>query len=203
MMCGMFRARGWLHPTGPRVVGTVGAFLMLIVTSNIVATFFWRSTGGVGFLDMDGGENVLQPNTGPPFPAAGTEARTQALLDAYSANARSLHMVATCTLDLIFPAAIAVMCWVTIVWACTRPDGDRPRWCLWVAGGLAIAYLVADWGENLIELYLLGGGRGAAVNLLHQVTSAKLGVFAAVAIAMAVFILARALRRWSAARSMR
>lgn len=187
--------KGWLHPSGRRVLATVGGAVALLVLSNVSATIFWRLNGGVGLLDLDGGENLFQPDTAQAFPTKGTSTRVLAILAAYSPNARLMHTVALCSLDLVFPAAVALMGWVTIAWACSRPDRDTPRWCLAVAGVLSLSYLVTDWGENLTELALLWGRRGAAVDLLPTLSALKLEMFAVVVMAMAAAILARAVRR--------
>lgn len=125
------------------------------------------------------------------LPPAATPARVLAILAAYGDNARIVHALALVPLDLLFPAAVAVMAWATIVWACGRPCRDEPRWCRLAAGLLAVAYLVSDRGENVIELLLLAGVRGGLAEALTIVSAAKMGVFATVAVAMGIAALAR------------
>lgn len=181
---------GWARPSGRRVLAVLGVFVGLFVVSSIGATVFWSSTGGVGILDIDGGANLFQPDTARPFPPKGTGLRVLAILASYDAGARLAHIVMTCTLDLLLPLSIAALCWVGVVWA-----WGRARWVRVAAGTLAIAYLLVDWGENCLELYLLAGGRGAAVDVLPVVSQLKLVLFALVAAASIIGVVTRWLRR--------
>jgi hypothetical protein len=183
--------RSWMHPSGRHALWSVGIFAVLLVASNVSATLFWQFAGGVGLLDLDGGANLFQPEAALQLPPKATPARVLAILAAYSANARLAHALALVSLDLLFPAAVAVMAWATIVWACGRPGRDEPRWCRLAAGILAVAYLVSDWGENVIELLILAGVRGGLAEALTIVSAAKMGVFATVAVAMGVAALVR------------
>jgi hypothetical protein len=162
----------------------VGAAVGLALVSNLVATLFWQRTGGVGLLDLDGGANLLHPEAGRPLPPAGTAERTLAIVTAYTGGARVAHAVLLCTLDLVFPLALAAAGWTTIA----RAAGSwSPRWrtaALVAGAGLALAYLGADWGENVTELLLLAGRRGAAVTTLPHLSALKLQVFAVMALAM-------------------
>lgn len=185
---------GWVRPSGRRVLAVLGAFCGLLALSNVVGTIFWHSTGGVGILDIDGGANLFQPDTGRQFPPKGTGLRVLAILGSYDANARLAHAVMTCTLDLLLPLSIAALCWVGVVWGWSS-RGRVSQWVRIVAGLLSIAYLVSDWGENCLELYLLGGGRGAAVDILPVTSQVKLVLFGVVAAAVVVAVVARRLRR--------
>lgn len=180
----------WARPSGRRVLAVLGVFVGLFVVSSIGATAFWSSTGGVGILDIDGGANLFQPDTARPFPPKGTGLRVLAILASYDATARLAHVVMTCTLDLLLPLSIAALCWVGVVWA-----WGRARWVRVAAGTLAISYLLVDWGENCLELYLLAGGRGAAVDVLPVVSQLKLVLFALVAAAIIIGVVTRWLRR--------
>ncbi len=185
---------GWARPSGRRVLAVLGAFVGLLVLSSVLATAFWWSTGGVGILDLDGGANLFQQDTRRPFPPKGTGLRVLAILSSYDATARLTHAVMTCTLDLLFPLSIAALCWVGVVWGWSG-RGDAPRGVRVGAGLLALVYLVSDWGENCLELYVLGGGRGAALGILPVVSQLKLGLFALVTLAVLVSVGARGVRR--------
>jgi hypothetical protein len=182
----------WTRPTGRRALAVTGTVLALLVASNISATIFWHLTGGVGLLDLDGGENLAQPGTAQPLPAHGTPARVLALLSAYGPHARLAHTLLLCSLDLVFPAAVATMGWTAIAWAGTRATAPVRRGTLIVAGAVSLTYLLADWGENLTELLLLSDRRGPAVDLLPHLTAIKLE---AIAVMLATMLAATALRR--------
>jgi len=160
----------------------LGAGIGLAVISNISATFFFHLTGGVGLLDLDGGANLLHPSAGRTLPPAGTPDRILAILTAYSSQARMVHSVLLCTLDLVFPPALALTGWTTIAWA-TKMWSPRWRTGAHLTGAtLALAYLCADWAENVTELFLLAGHRGIAVTALPHLTATKLDVFALLAV---------------------
>lgn len=185
---------GWARPSGRRVLVVLGAFVGLLAASNVAGTIFWQSTGGVGILDIDGGANLFQPDTARPFPPKGTGLRVLAILGSYDLNARLAHGVMTCTLDLLLPLSIAALCWVGVVWGWSS-RGEAPGWVRVGAGLVAVAYLVSDWGENCLELYLLTGGRGAAIDVLPVVSQVKLGLFGLVGVGVIFALIARWLRR--------
>ncbi len=181
----------WTRPTGRRTLAVAATVVALLVASNISATIFWHLTGGVGLLDLDGGQNLTHPGTAQPLPAPGTPARTLAILSAYGPHARLAHTLLLCSLDLVFPAAVATMGWTTIAWARTRWTARARRSALIVAGAMSLSYLLADWGENLTELLLLSGRRGRVVDLLPHLTAIKLKAFT---VMLATMLAAAALR---------
>jgi hypothetical protein len=42
-----------------RVLVSLAALLVGLVVVNVIATMFYRSTGGFGYLDLNGGANLL------------------------------------------------------------------------------------------------------------------------------------------------
>ena len=52
-----------------RVLVSLAALLVGLVVVNVIATMFYRSTGGFGYLDLNGGANLLDSR--PAYTPAG------------------------------------------------------------------------------------------------------------------------------------
>jgi len=188
----------WLRrPSGRLAITATLLALTLLVVSNVAATLFWTSAGGVGLLDLSGGANLLDPHTTIALPASGPE-RLLAIRDAYSSSATTAHAWLLCTVDLAFPAAIGLMGWSVVAWASHPLPGRRRRAFQVLGATVAICYPVADWTENILELALLAGHDSAAT-LVVAVTSIKMAVFGAVVIVMTAALVARFIRLCAAA----
>jgi hypothetical protein len=191
----------WRNPDGRRALTVLGVTVGLAVISNITATIFWHLTGGVGLLDLDGGANLLQPAAAHPLPAAGTPTRVRAILAAYTPQARLIHAVLLCTLDLAFPLLIGLTGWTTIAWASRTWTGHWRTGVRLSGAALALTYSCVDWAENVTELLLLAGRRGELVRVLPHLAAGKLTVVAVMAAAAIVVVTVRAVVRSRARRS--
>lgn len=185
----------WRNPDGRRSLAVLGAAVGLVVISNITATIFWHLAGGVGLLDLDGGANLLHPAAGPQLPAPGTPARILAILASYTPHDRLIHDLLLCTLDLVFPPLLGLTGWTTIAWASRAWPVRRRAGARLIGATLALAYLSADWAENVTELLLLAGHRGNVVSVLPHLTNAKLDLFAVMAAATLAAVATHALVR--------
>jgi len=179
------------RPTGRLAAIVTTLTVILLVVSNVAASLYWRSAGGVGLLDLSGGMNLFDPHTAITLPASGPE-RLLAIRDAYSHSAAVAHVWLLCTLDLVFPAMVGLMGWSVVAWA-SRALPRRRALTLGVLGAtVAILYPLTDWTENVLELALLAGHDRAATFLV-TVTPLKTAVFAAVLILMTIALVARLL----------
>jgi hypothetical protein len=175
--------RRLLHPSGALVLATAAATLLQLLAANIMSTVFWHLAGGVGELDLDGGANLFHAATKIPLPPAGTPQRLIAIVHAYPASAVALHTWLTCSLDFVLPPTVALLAWVTLRWSANRVSGT-PRTILTITGGvLAVAYLLADWTENVLELLLLTGV-SATATAKPIATTIKTGTAGAIVIAI-------------------
>lgn len=185
----------WANPSGRRALNVLGVTAILVVISNISATAFWHLNGGVGLLDLDGAANLLQPAVAHPVPAPGSPARIEAVLALYTPAARFVHVLLLCTLDLVFPPLLGFAGWTTIAWA---SRSMKTRWrtgARLLGAALAVAYPCADWSENMTELLLLSGYRGAAVDVLPHLTTAKLNALIVMAVVAITTVTAQTVLR--------
>jgi hypothetical protein len=132
-----------------RVLVSLAALLVGLVVVNVIATMFYRSTGGFGYLDLNGGANLLDSR--PAYTPAGAHA----LLAGYGAAGRTRHAVLILATDIAFPAVLALFGALATRHS-TRlagvPEAAR-RWLIL----LPLAYLASDYAENGLELALLRG----------------------------------------------
>lgn len=186
---------GWLHPSGRRAGSLALAWLALLVLSNVSATVFWHAAGGVGLLDLDGGANLFDPSALIPLPPPGTGARVTAILDHYPSGIATYHAALLLSLDLVFPPLSALAGWVAIGWARRAWHPVVARIAFVLSGLLALLYLIADWTENVLELLLLAGARGALPEVLPIVRELKTGSFAALALLAVSAVVIELVRR--------
>ena len=179
------------RPTGRVALWLTGVAVLLFVVSNVMATWFWHQAGGVGLLDTDGGANLFSASTAISLPPAGTADRVLAIAHAYSSSMATTHIWLTCSLDLIFPLAVALMGWTVVAWA-VRPLKSAPlRKGLSVIGAvLAVSYLVADWSENASEVLILTGA-DALASIKPYLSQGKMTIFGALAVVMFVSLACR------------
>src|SRR3954471_6611335 len=130
-----------------RVLVSLAALFAGLVVVNVIATMFYRSTGGFGFLDLNGGANLLDSR--PAYTPAGAHA----LLAGYGATGRTRHAVLILATDIAFPAILALF-GVLATRHSTRLAGVPAAVRRWLIL-LPLAYLASDYTENGLELALL------------------------------------------------
>src|SRR5690349_18638584 len=132
-----------------RVLVSLAALLVGLVVVNVIATMFYRSTGGFGYLDLNGGANLFDSR--PAYTPAGAHA----LLAGYGADGRTRYAVMIFAFDIAFPAVLALFGALAIRHSARLagvPAAAR-RWLI----VLPLAYLAGDYTENALELALLHG----------------------------------------------
>lgn len=127
--------------TGRRVLGCLGLVAAFLTAANVAGTIFYYGNGGLGFLDFRGAANALVQ--GGPY----TAERALDLVSGWGPAGRRAQLLFTLLLDIALPAAGLAFSVLALLHV-TRHLG-APRWLRYVVLLLPLAYLLADYGENV------------------------------------------------------
>ncbi len=127
--------------TGRRVLAFLGLVGVLLVAANVAGTIFYRSNGGLGFLDFRGAANAL--TQGGPY----TAERALDLVSAWGPAGRRAQLLFTVLIDIALPAAGLAFGALALLHA-TRHLG-APPWLRYLVLALPVTYLLADYAENV------------------------------------------------------
>lgn len=167
--------------TRPRLIRWTVFLAIMLVAMNLAAWAFYRSTGGVGLLDFAGGAHLLDNRV-----AGYTPASAHQMLADYGPAGRRAHLILTLSGDVLLPIVMAGFFSLAIGYFYRPLLIRRPLARALLL--LPLAYLAADYGENIGIVAMLWGfpaepaGAAGLANTLLMIKSltATLGFVAAI-----------------------
>jgi hypothetical protein len=127
--------------TGRRVLVYLGLVGALLAVANVAGTIFYHGNGGLGFLDFRGAPNALTQDE--PY----TAERALDLISAWGPAGRRAQLLFTLLIDIALPAAGLAFSALALLHVMRHLDA--PPWLRYVVLILPLAYLLADYGENV------------------------------------------------------
>jgi hypothetical protein len=127
--------------TGRRVLVCLGLVGALLAAANVAGTLFYHGNGGLGFLDFRGAANALTQDG--PY----TAERALDLVSAWGPAGRRAQLLFTLLIDIALPAVGLAFSALALLHAMRHLGA--PPWLRYVVLILPLAYLLADYGENV------------------------------------------------------